>query len=126
MPRMVEGAGAAVAGVQAAVRHVIDSPPKQLEAALTDYANTTHQLIPVASYHPPVTTVAAAAPHTSLVQDIQNAAYSWSPVVMILFFAALLYLMWRTLKVMPRVKPQQIKPASDQSVSFEDIAGVDE
>jgi len=34
--------------------------------------------------------------------------------------------MWRTLKVMPRVKPQQIKPASNQSVSFEDIAGVDE
>ncbi|HEX3910799.1 MAG TPA: AAA family ATPase [Solirubrobacteraceae bacterium] len=126
MPRMVEGVGAAVARIEAAVRHVIDSPPKQLEAALTDYANTTHQLVPVASYHPPITTVAAAAPHTSLVQDIQNAAYSWSPVVMILFFAALLYLMWRTLKVMPRVKPQQIKPASDQSVSFEDIAGVDE
>jgi cell division protease FtsH len=123
---MVEGVGAAVARIEAAVRHVIDSPPKQLEAALTDYANTTHQLVPVASYHPPITTVAAAAPHTSLVQDIQNAAYSWSPVVMILFFAALLYLMWRTLKVMPRVKPQQIKPASDQSVSFEDIAGVDE
>src|SRR4030081_2963673 len=34
--------------------------------------------------------------------------------------------MWRTLKVMPRVKPQQIKPASRQSVSFDDIAGVDE
>ncbi len=34
--------------------------------------------------------------------------------------------MWRTLKVMPRVKPQQIKPASEQSVSFADIAGVDE
>jgi len=34
-----------------------------------------------------------------------------------LFFAALLYLMWRTLKVMPRVKPQQIKPASNQSVT---------
>src|ERR1700722_8733158 len=34
--------------------------------------------------------------------------------------------MWRTLKVMPRVKPQQIKPASEQAVSFADIAGVDE
>jgi cell division protease FtsH len=62
----------------------------------------------------------------TFVQDIQNWAYQWSPVVMILFFAALLYLMWRTLKVMPRVKPQQIKPASDQSVSFTDIAGVDD
>src|SRR6202034_3817136 len=26
----------------------------------------------------------------------------------------------------PRVKPQQIKPASDQSVAWQDIAGVDE
>jgi cell division protease FtsH len=66
------------------------------------------------------------APGVSIVQQIQDAAYSWSPVVMFLFFAALIYLMMRTLKAMPRVKPQQIKPASDQSVSFADIAGVDE
>ncbi|HEY2182132.1 MAG TPA: AAA family ATPase, partial [Solirubrobacteraceae bacterium] len=52
--------------------------------------------------------------------------YNWSPVVTIIFFSALIFLMWRTLKVMPRVKPQQIKPASDQSVSFADVAGVDE
>ncbi len=63
---------------------------------------------------------------TSFVQDIQEWAYQWSSVVMILFFAALLYLMWRTLKVMPRVKPQQIKPDSSQSVAWKDIAGVDE
>jgi cell division protease FtsH len=63
---------------------------------------------------------------TSLVQDIQNWAYNWSPVVMMLFFGALIFLMWRTLKVMPKVKPQQIKPTSNQSVSFEDIAGVDD
>ncbi|HEX3692227.1 MAG TPA: AAA family ATPase [Solirubrobacteraceae bacterium] len=62
----------------------------------------------------------------SIVQDIQEWAYQWSSVVMILFFAALIYLMWRTLKVMPRVKPQQIKPDSSQSVAWEDIAGVDE
>jgi cell division protease FtsH len=63
---------------------------------------------------------------TSFVQDIQNWSYNWSSVVMILFFAALIYLMWRTLKVMPRVKPQQIKPASSASVTWEDIAGADE
>ncbi len=39
---------------------------------------------------------------------------------------ALIFLMWRTLKVMPKVKPQRIKPASNQSVTFADIAGVDE
>jgi cell division protease FtsH len=63
---------------------------------------------------------------TSLVTDIQNWSYQWSSVVMILFFGALIYLMWRTLKVMPRVKPQQIKPSSNQSVAWKDIAGADE
>jgi cell division protease FtsH len=63
---------------------------------------------------------------TSIAQNIQNWALNWEPVLMILFFGALVYLMWRTLKVMPKVKPQQIKPASNQSVSFADIAGVDD
>jgi cell division protease FtsH len=123
---MVEGVGHAIAGVQSAVRGVIESPPAKLEAALADYSNTLHPLIPVASYRPPVAAAAVAAPHTSLVQEIQTQAYNWSPVLMILFFVALLYVMWRTLKVMPRVKPQQIKPASSKSVSFADVAGVDE
>ena len=59
-------------------------------------------------------------------QKIQEWSYQWSSVVMIVFFAALIYLMWRTLKVMPRVKPQQIKPSSNQSVAWKDIAGADE
>ncbi len=45
---------------------------------------------------------------------------------MIVFLAALLYVLWRTMKTMPRVKPQQIKPASSQSVAWQDIAGVDD
>src|SRR5438309_11884787 len=57
----------------------------------------------------------APAPHTSFVQEIQNFAYNWSPVVMIVFFTALIFLMWRTLKVMPRVKPQRIRPSSNQA-----------
>ncbi|HEV7943108.1 MAG TPA: AAA family ATPase [Solirubrobacteraceae bacterium] len=65
-------------------------------------------------------------PATSIVQDIQNWSLQWSSVVMILFFAALIYLMWRTVKAMPRVKPQQIKPASKQAVGWNEIAGVDE
>ncbi len=62
----------------------------------------------------------------SFTQEIQNWATNWEPVFAILFFSALVFLLWRTLKVMPRVKPQQIKPASDQSVSFADVAGVDD
>jgi cell division protease FtsH len=63
---------------------------------------------------------------TSLVQDIQNWSYQWSSVIMIVFFAVIIYVMLRMLKVMPRVKPQQIKPDSSQSVAWKDIAGVDE
>ena len=71
-------------------------------------------------------THAALVPQASISQDIQNWALQWEPVIAILFFTALIFLMWRTLKVMPRIKPQRIKPASDQAVTFEDIAGVDE
>ena len=61
-----------------------------------------------------VTKVAPAAPpaaHTSFVQNLQNAALNWEPVVAILFFVVIIAVMWRMLKVMPKVKPQQIKPA---------------
>ena len=85
-------------------------------------ATVGHATAPVV--HHVVAARRASAP--SIVQDIQNWAYQWSQVVMILFFGALVFLMWRMLKVMPRVKPQQIKPASDQSVGWDDIAGVDE
>jgi cell division protease FtsH len=83
-----------------------------------------------AAAHPTIahahTVTHPAAVHTSFAQELQNWAYNWEPVLMIVFFSALLYVMWRTLKAMPRIKPQQIKPASRQSVSFDDIAGVDE
>jgi len=64
--------------------------------------------------------------HTSLATEIQSFAYNWEPVLMIVFFAVIIFVLWRTLKVMPRTKPQQIKPASGQAVSFADIAGVED
>jgi cell division protease FtsH len=67
-----------------------------------------------------------SVPGPSVTQEIQAFASNWQPVVAILFFVALIFVFWRMLKVMPRVKPQQIKPASDQSVTFADIAGVDD
>jgi cell division protease FtsH len=68
----------------------------------------------------------APAPGPSFAQEVQNQALNWEPVIAILFFTALIFMMWRMMKVMPRVKPQQIKPTSDQSVTFADIAGVDD
>src|SRR5438105_3882703 len=123
MPRMAEVLQAVNASVASAVRGVFHAPPAALAHALQSYGkgSAAHAAPAVVT---PVSTVSTS--HASFVQEIQNFAYNWSPVVMILFFTALLFLMWRTLKVMPRVKPQQIKPASRQSVSFDDIAGVDE
>jgi cell division protease FtsH len=47
----------------------------------------------------------------------------WVPI---LFMGALVYLVWRTLKMMPRTKPQQISPKSAGSVTWDEIAGVEE
>ncbi len=75
----------------------------------------------------PVTHVSVPpAPQPSITQEIQNFAYNWQPVVGVLFFTAIILVMWRMLKVMPRVKPQRIKPASKSKVAFTDVAGVDE
>ena len=67
-----------------------------------------------------------AVSHASLGQEIQNFAYNWEPVLMIIFFSVIIFVMLRTLKVMPRIKPQQIKPSSSAAVTFDDIAGVDD
>ena len=55
--------------------------------------------------------------------DFENFAQLWLPI---LFMGVLVYLVWRTLKLMPRTKPQQITPRSASSVTWDDIAGVDE
>jgi len=47
----------------------------------------------------------------------------WAPVLLL---GVIVYFMWRTLKLMPRTKPQEISPKSKSSVTWEDIAGVDE
>jgi cell division protease FtsH len=59
----------------------------------------------------------------SVVNDIQNGASQWSSVALILFMFAMVALIFRTMKLMPQNKPQEIKPAADGSVGWDDIAG---
>jgi cell division protease FtsH len=59
----------------------------------------------------------------SIVNDIQNDASQWSSVALILFMFAMVGLIFRTMKLMPQNKPQEIKPAADGSVGWDDIAG---
>jgi cell division protease FtsH len=54
---------------------------------------------------------------------LPSIALTWLPLV---FFGLIIYLLWRTLAFMPRVKPAEIAPESKSSVAWEDIAGVDE
>src|SRR3990170_7694200 len=55
--------------------------------------------------------------------DFQNGLLTWLPLV---FFAALVVLLWRTLQLMPRVKPKVVEPSSKSAVTWGDVAGVDE
>jgi cell division protease FtsH len=43
-----------------------------------------------------------------------------------IFLGVIVYFMWRTLKLMPRTKPQEISPRSKAAVTWADVAGVDE
>ena len=52
-----------------------------------------------------------------------NALLIWLPL---LFFGTMVYLLWRTLKLMPRIKPTPIEANSRSSVAFADVAGLDE
>src|SRR5215218_8726959 len=50
-------------------------------------------------------------------------AMMWLPIT---FFGLIVYLLWRTLQVMPRIKPETIEPHSRSAVSWEDVAGLEE
>ena len=54
---------------------------------------------------------------------LQNVLIPWAPI---LLFAVIIYFMWRTLRLMPRTKPQEISPRSKSSITWDDVAGVDE
>src|SRR5262245_37124030 len=62
----------------------------------------------------------------SLTSWIQDFAYTWVPVLFFLLMCCVVYLLWRTVKLMPRVKPVEITSGSPQSVTWNDVAGLDE
>ena len=56
-------------------------------------------------------------------QFLDDILIPWAPVVLIVVVG---YFMWRTLRLMPRTKPQEISPKAKSPVRWSDIAGVDE
>jgi cell division protease FtsH len=55
--------------------------------------------------------------------DLGQTALTWLPLV---FFGLIIYLLWRTVQLMPRVKPRHVEPHSSSSVRWEDVAGLEE
>ena len=48
---------------------------------------------------------------------------TWLPIIL---FIVIIYLLWRTMAYMPRVKPAPVDTTAAEAVSWEDVAGVEE
>src|SRR5829696_5399285 len=59
----------------------------------------------------------------NLWDHISNNLLTWGPMA---FMALIVFFLWRTMKMMPKTKPQEIKPDSASSVKWDEVAGVDE
>src|SRR3954452_7876669 len=55
--------------------------------------------------------------------QIESAIITWAPII---FMGLLVFFIWRTLKLMPKTKPQEITPDSKSSIGWDDVAGADE
>jgi cell division protease FtsH len=62
-------------------------------------------------------------PVLSVQHTIKENILTWAPLI---FFGVLVYLIWRTIQLMPRVKPNMTEPNSKTSVTFSDVAGVED
>ncbi len=58
-----------------------------------------------------------------ILHTFKDETLTWAPLVL---FALIVYLLWRTIQLMPRVRPAQVQPGSSSSVTFRDVAGVEE
>jgi len=66
---------------------------------------------------------AAAAAGGGFLDELQDFAIVWLPII---FMALIAFgLLWM-LRYMPRTKPQEIKPQSSDSIGWEEVAGVEE
>src|SRR5262245_34841673 len=57
---------------------------------------------------------------------ISNFALTWLPVMFFLLMCVVVFLLWKTVRLMPRVKPMEITPGSSTAVTWDDVAGLDE
>ncbi len=60
---------------------------------------------------------------TTIFQDLGQSMLTWLPLI---FFGIIIYLLWRTVQLMPRVRPKLVTPHSKTAVRWEEVAGLDE
>jgi cell division protease FtsH len=58
-----------------------------------------------------------------ILSQIGQVALIWLPLLM---FGLIIYLLWRTLQVMPRVKAKQVHSTSKSSITWGEVAGLEE
>jgi cell division protease FtsH len=58
--------------------------------------------------------------------DLGSFALEWLPVGFFILMVFIVYLLWKTLQVMPRVRPTHVSASSSGSVGWDDVAGVEE
>src|SRR5918992_779553 len=59
----------------------------------------------------------------SLFGDIARTALAFLPLV---FFGLIIYLLWRSLQYMPRVKPPRVEATATTNIRWDDVAGAEE
>jgi cell division protease FtsH len=58
--------------------------------------------------------------------QIAAEAQNWLGLVFLLLMMFVVYLLWRTMQLMPRIKPAEVDTRSKSAVTWADVAGVDE
>jgi cell division protease FtsH len=98
-----------------------------LASASADAAEARQRVLEVvAGLHDRLGELTSLPPAPGVLDRIRDFANNWQAVFAILFMAALVFVLWRTLKLMPQTKPVELKPEANLEVGWEDIAGVDE
>src|SRR5215218_8977716 len=82
---------------------------------------TTPSASPTPEALPPVTSVDVS--HWYDWDRLSDTIITWAPI---LFMGLLVFFIWRTMKLMPRTKPQEIRAESKQAIGWDDVAGADE
>src|SRR5919201_2334429 len=62
----------------------------------------------------------------SVVHEIPAEAQNWLGFVFLILMFFVVYLLWRTMQLMPRIKPAEVDTRSKSAITWDDVAGVDE